>query len=219
MTYNALHEVVDTVTPYTNPSPVYGPTVLATPGLAGYWRLAENPTSGATMVDATGGHNGTVVGTGLSTTSSGLIGDSNAAIQNLNGTAGSYVSIPNLSISGSYTVEAWVKVSDTGLHTIMGARTTGNSYGYDISNAGQVVGQSQVAGNAAIHAFLYSGGVMSDLGTLGGTFSQGLGVNNAGQVAGLSNTAGDVAQHAFLYSGESQDMANSPSWAAACESG
>jgi probable HAF family extracellular repeat protein len=55
----------------------------------------------------------------------------------------------------------------------------------------------------ATYAFLYSGGVMTNLGTLdtGAPLSQAYGVNDSGQVVGYSRTpAGD---HAFLYSGGS----------------
>ena len=52
-----------------------------------------------------------------------------------------------------------------------------------------------------MHAFLYSGGVMTDLGTLpGGTYSCATGINNNGQIVGYSNTASGPI-HAFLYSG------------------
>ena len=37
------------------------------------------------------------------------------------------------------------------------------------NNSGQVVGEAFLASNTAKRAFLYSGGSMSDLGTLGGT--------------------------------------------------
>src|SRR5215472_16613127 len=40
---------------------------------------------------------------------------------------------------------------------------------------------------------------LTDLGTLGGTFSQAFGVNNKGWVVGYSTTAGDVGLHAFLW--------------------
>jgi probable HAF family extracellular repeat protein len=41
---------------------------------------------------------------------------------------------------------------------------------------------------------------LTDLGTLGGTYSAPGGINNSGQVVGASLTVGDSAQHAFLFS-------------------
>jgi len=51
------------------------------------------------------------------------------------------------------------------------------------------------------HAFLYSGGAMSDLGVLsGGKTSEAYSINESGQVAGTSNnTSGNW--RAFVYSG------------------
>jgi probable HAF family extracellular repeat protein len=41
--------------------------------------------------------------------------------------------------------------------------------------------------------------ILTDLGTLGGTFSQAFGVNDKGWVVGFSTTEGDVGLHAFLW--------------------
>jgi probable HAF family extracellular repeat protein len=68
-----------------------------------------------------------------------------------------------------------------------------------INNAGQVVGDSYAA-SRPVHAFLYSGGQMQDLGTLGGQSSAAVGINNAGQVIGGFETASGGFD-SFLYSG------------------
>jgi probable HAF family extracellular repeat protein len=47
------------------------------------------------------------------------------------------------------------------------------------------------------HASLYSGGTMTDLGTLAGNFSYGEAINTTGAVAGYSVSASG-AYHAFL---------------------
>ena len=48
--------------------------------------------------------------------------------------------------------------------------TLGGSYSAadGINNRGQIVGSANITGNSAYHAFLYSGGHMLDLGTVGG---------------------------------------------------
>ncbi|MGZ5781209.1 MAG: hypothetical protein ACXWIN_09680, partial [Burkholderiaceae bacterium] len=51
---------------------------------------------------------------------------------------------------------------------------------------------------------------ITDLGTLGGTFSEAHGINNLGQIVGFSGTKGDSTQHAFRYkSGVVTDLSNS----------
>jgi probable HAF family extracellular repeat protein len=66
-----------------------------------------------------------------------------------------------------------------------------------VNEAGQVTGSAVFAGGT--HGFFYSNGMLTDLGTLGGSTSQGTAINASGQIAGYSLTAsGDT--HAFLYS-------------------
>jgi probable HAF family extracellular repeat protein len=52
---------------------------------------------------------------------------------------------------------------------------------------------------AIVHAFLYSHGRMTDLGTLGGTFSEANSINDSGVAVGGSYIANDAAAHAFIY--------------------
>jgi probable HAF family extracellular repeat protein len=65
----------------------------------------------------------------------------------------------------------------------------------DLNNVGEVIG------TVGSRSFLYSKGVMKDLGTLGGTNNRASDINDAGQIVGSATTRRDVAQHAFLFSG------------------
>jgi probable HAF family extracellular repeat protein len=57
------------------------------------------------------------------------------------------------------------------------------------------------------HPFLYSGGTITDLGTLGGLFAEGAAINSAGDVAGLSYLSGNGQRNAFLvHSGHMTDL-------------
>jgi probable HAF family extracellular repeat protein len=90
--------------------------------------------------------------------------------------------------------------------TDLGTLGGSDSYAYGINASGQVTGTSSYPGVfATSHAFLYSGGVMRDIGFLGsysGSISYGQGINASGQVAGFSYYAPNSAnRHAFLYSG------------------
>ena len=67
------------------------------------------------------------------------------------------------------------------------------------SSATAINGNGTITGSSGSHAFVYSGGTMTDLGTLGGTASEGEGINTAGAVAGYS-TLTDRTYRAILYS-------------------
>jgi probable HAF family extracellular repeat protein len=66
-----------------------------------------------------------------------------------------------------------------------------------VNAAGQVVGSATTTSDAT-HAFVYSNGTMTDLGTLGGTISSASGINAVGEVVGWASTTGNAAQHAFV---------------------
>src|ERR1039458_2227867 len=68
-----------------------------------------------------------------------------------------------------------------------------------INNNGQVVGGAGTT-SGPDHAFLYSGGIMSDLGAWGGSESDAYAINNNGQVVGAFYVNGNIC-YAFLYSG------------------
>ncbi len=77
----------------------------------------------------------------------------------------------------------------------------GNAYtiATGINDSGQITGFSTIGGQN--HAFSYSGGIMTDLGTLGGNFSRGAGINDSGQIVGFSNLVSTTNRHGFVYNG------------------
>ena len=65
---------------------------------------------------------------------------------------------------------------------------------------GDIVGVSSPASRFPLHPFLYSHGLMHDLGTLGGNVAMAYAINDNGDVVGFSNTTSNLDQRPFLYS-------------------
>lgn len=83
----------------------------------------------------------------------------------------------------------------------LGALGGRGSFANGINASGQVTGNAATV-SSGDHAFLYSAGVMTDLGTLnGGINSVGVGINDSGQIVGLSmvGTTFPFVFHSFLY--------------------
>ena len=74
-----------------------------------------------------------------------------------------------------------------------GNRTNLNILPNAINNKGQIVG---VDNNE--HPVLWQDGIVTDLGTLGGTYSEATSINDTGTVVGYSNTS-NGSSHAFVY--------------------
>jgi probable HAF family extracellular repeat protein len=97
-------------------------------------------------------------------------------------------------------------VASNGVWTCLGQGTA-----YAINASGQVTG-SLVGANAdptdTSHAFLYSNGTTTSLGTLpGGRNSTGYAINATGQIVGSSDFTGSKATtHAFFYNGVTIDL-------------
>jgi len=85
--------------------------------------------------------------------------------------------------------------------TMIDLGTLGGTCGLALAfnNRGQVVGQSNLAGDQTAHPFLWDKGTLSDLGTLGGTFGFAQALNDAGEIAGAAATENDQALRAFLW--------------------
>ena len=100
---------------------------------------------------------------------------------------------------------------ESGRMTDLGTLGGTNGFPNDLNNRGQVVGQSNVAGDVYFHPFLWPGknGKIQDLGTLGGCCGYARWITDAGDVVGGAWTLNDQTFHAFLWrEGVMTDLTN-----------
>jgi probable HAF family extracellular repeat protein len=67
-----------------------------------------------------------------------------------------------------------------------------------ITDRGQVVGSSTLAGDVIVHAFLWNKGKLTDLGNLGGNNLEAIGFSSSGTIVGKADLPGSQTHHAFL---------------------
>ncbi len=82
-----------------------------------------------------------------------------------------------------------------------------NGYGYagDLNNLGEATGTGLAPNGMSEHGWIYSNGTLTDLGTLGSTYSWGLGINDDTTVVGYSMVSSLVI-HAFEWSNGSMQL-------------
>lgn len=185
---------------------IQAPALAATPsytitgiGLGGNSSVAYDINNNGLVVGGSGSH-AFQYGGGLVTDIGAVVGGSNTALKVNDG--------GQVLISqggGAYSIYSG------GVVTSVGAVAGSNPYTLNgMNNTGRLVGTVNLSPEscnidycdpAIDHAFAYSNGVMTDLGTLSGGSGSSFAnsINNVGHVAGESTTSGG-SQHAFLYS-------------------
>src|SRR5579871_122918 len=107
-------------------------------------------------------------------------------------TYGGYVHVAN---------HGYLYSNATGTFTDLGSLTGDprtNTEAYGIDQAGDVVGYS-AGSDGLLHGFLYTNGVMQDLGTLGSDYAIAVAINNNGLIVGDLQNAYGAALGSFVY--------------------
>ena len=111
--------------------------------------------------------------------------------------------VGNSTLDGNDYVSAFLYAN--GRMTDLGNLGGGHSEASAVNDRDQVVGHSYITGSVGgypyfgtSHAFHWTGGAMTDLGTLGGAQSHAYGINMRGQIVGMADAAGDYGR-AFLF--------------------
>ncbi|MBL8215914.1 MAG: VCBS repeat-containing protein [Bryobacterales bacterium] len=112
-----------------------------------------------------------------------------------NTTPGTYNASANVNGVATPATFPLTNTPPTVTYSVTNTTVVGNAFG--INSSGQVTGQIGIAGQQ--HGFLFSGGTVTDIGTLGGSFSGGWAINTAGIIAGESYTAANNGFVAMTY--------------------
>ena len=89
----------------------------------------------------------------------------------------------------------------------------GPGSGGALNNRGQVIGTMNLAGDLTHHPFLWDRGVLTDLGTLGGTNGEAYWINDSGEIVGRVDVAGSTSHHAVLWkNGKATDLGVAAGW-------
>ncbi len=127
--YDGHHQLAEQREPHQLATSIYSSMVSGATPYA-YWRLAES--SGTTMTDAigAGAHSGNYSGSPTLAQPGAIVRDANTSIS-LNGTS-QYGSVSGMSVSGSYSLEAWVEPGSTSANLAWAGSRSGADKSFDI---------------------------------------------------------------------------------------